>query len=283
LKTLTPEMQAHIAEDVTRLATCWRLQRTDGGIMGFTDHDRDLTVDGEPYCACTGMTPTNVTSSSGLAVDNLDVESVLEDNRITEADIAGGLYDGAEIRIFQVDWQNPDDGKINLRRGTIGNITIADDGFVAEQRSMMQALQHPVGSVVSPSCPYEWGRDDGVRNRCQACTADFLVSGTVTGVTDWQVFQDTGRTEADRWFAYGLLTWQTGNNAGKRMEVSRYLADGTFTLFQPMPKAVQVGDTYQVYAGCDKAFATCRDKFNAAHSFGGYPHLPGNDKAFRYA
>lgn len=30
-------------------------------------------------------------------------------------------------------------------------------------------------------------------------------------------------------------------------------------------------------AGCDKRFATCRDKFGNGVNFRGFPHLPGND------
>ena len=42
------------------------------------------------------------------------------------------------------------------------------------------------------------------------------------------------------------------------------------------------GDTFSVFAGCDKTFATCKAKFDNALNFRGFPHLPGNDAAYAY-
>jgi uncharacterized phage protein (TIGR02218 family) len=44
-----------------------------------------------------------------------------------------------------------------------------------------------------------------------------------------------------------------------------------------MPEAISVGDTFVVTAGCDKRFATCRDRFSNTVNFRGFPHIPGND------
>jgi len=32
-----------------------------------------------------------------------------------------------------------------------------------------------------------------------------------------------------------------------------------------------------VRSGCDKSFATCRNKFSNSENFRGFPHMPGND------
>jgi hypothetical protein len=36
----------HLADEVTTLATCWKSTRRDGAVLGFTDHLRDLELDG---------------------------------------------------------------------------------------------------------------------------------------------------------------------------------------------------------------------------------------------
>lgn len=36
----------------------------------------------------------------------------------------------------------------------------------------------------------------------------------------------------------------------------------------------QVGDIVQLYAGCDHRFSTCKNKFNNALNFGGFPFIP---------
>lgn len=55
----------------TAFATCWKLTRRDGQV--FTDHDRDLIVDGDTYGAARGYTRTAVANNASLALDNLDV------------------------------------------------------------------------------------------------------------------------------------------------------------------------------------------------------------------
>ena len=49
-----------------------------------------------------------------------------------------------------------------------------------------------------------------------------------------------------------------------------------------MARAVEEGDRFQITAGCDKQFVTCREKFANALNFRGHPHMPGNDFAVSY-
>ena len=46
MKAASSELSAHLAAEVTTLASCWRVTRKDGAGFFFTDHDRDLAVDG---------------------------------------------------------------------------------------------------------------------------------------------------------------------------------------------------------------------------------------------
>lgn len=82
------------------------------------------------------------------------------------------------------------------------------------------------------------------------------------------------------YFDFGLVTWLTGLNAGLKMEVRSYTT-GQVQLQLPMPYQIQVGDTYNIAAGCDHTFPTCRDKFSNAVNFRGEPYLPGQDKVIQ--
>jgi uncharacterized phage protein (TIGR02218 family) len=44
----------------------------------------------------------------------------------------------------------------------------------------------------------------------------------------------------------------------------------------------EAGDAVVVTAGCDKSFSTCKAKFGNGLNFRGFPHLPGNDRAYEY-
>jgi uncharacterized phage protein (TIGR02218 family) len=102
------------------------------------------------------------------------------------------------------------------------------------------------------------------------------VTGAVTSVSEARrVFRDTSRTEATGYFTGGLLTWTSGSNKDATMEVKYH--DGGIDEIQlvlPMSFNILVGDQYSVYAGCDKALTTCRDKFSNLVNFRGEPHVP---------
>lgn len=84
---------------------------------------------------------------------------------------------------------------------------------------------------------------------------------------------------ADGWFTGGKLTCSSGANAGAAMEVKIHRAAATVAieLWQAMPQPIAAGDTFTVTAGCDKRFATCRDRFTNGLNFRGFPAIPGND------
>lgn len=126
--TIYPEALAeHLAREVTTACHCWRLTRADGVVSGFTDHDRPLTVDGTLFEPETGFSASEARDTLGLAVDTVDVEGALSSARISEADIAAGLYDGATVETLLVNWRRPQDFVV-LRKATIGRITRSDGG-----------------------------------------------------------------------------------------------------------------------------------------------------------
>src|SRR5512132_2425062 len=91
-KTASIALAQHLAGEVTTLATCWQITRRDGVVLGFTDHVRDLEVDGVTYNAASGYSRTAIRGTGDLAVDNLDVESVFSDDGITEEALRAGKY-----------------------------------------------------------------------------------------------------------------------------------------------------------------------------------------------
>lgn len=47
----------------------------------------------------------------------------------------------------------------------------------------------------------------------------------------------------------------------------------TITLLEPLP-AIEPADNIRIFAGCDRSFATCRDKFSNGDNHGGYLFIP---------
>lgn len=179
MKTASAGMITHIGQEVTTVATIWKIKRRDGVLFGFTDHDRDIPFDdgsgdGEIiYAAATGYTRTAIKNTSNLSVPNLDLDSFFDSAAITEADLRAGIWDKADVRVMLINWDNTADGIIKLRRGNLGDVTILDEQYTAELRGMTQALQQTIGEIYTPDCRADLGDAKcGVRLDPPVWTAD---------------------------------------------------------------------------------------------------------------
>ena len=282
MKSISPAFQDHLDTGATTLCTCWKLVRRDGVVLGFTDHDASLGFDGVTYEAVSGMSATAIESSAGLAVDNLDVLGALNSARLSEADLAAGRFDDAEVEIWRVNWAEPDQ-RVLMRRGNLGEVARGRSGFRAEVRGLAHRLNQTVGRVYQYTCDAEVG---DVRCGVDLDAAAFRGTGTIAAVRDRRLVEVAGLDAfAADWFARGLLHAASGANAGLAFELRGHLRDGTTTileLWEPAPSAFAIGDAISVTAGCDKSFATCKTKFLNQLNYRGFHLMPGNDFVTSY-
>jgi uncharacterized phage protein (TIGR02218 family) len=283
MKTLAPGLQAHLDEGTTTLAWCWRIARADGVTFGFTDHDWTLSFDGTDFEPESGLTASEVRSGSDLSVDAQDAEGVLTSDRITETDILDGRWDNAEVEVWRVNWADTGQ-RVLMRRGAIGQIRRGRLAFVAEVRSLAHILGQTVGRTFQASCDTALGDARcGVNTDAPA----FKGTGAVIDVLRDRAFTASGLGPfAAGLFAFGLVEWTSGANAGRRVEVlSHDLVDGVaiLTLLEAPVRPITATDAFVVRAGCDKRIATCGTKFANVANFRGFPHIPGQDAVLRYA
>lgn len=278
MKSISPSLQAHLDTGATTLAHVWRLTRRDGVVLGFTDHDDDLVLDGVTYEAAAGVSASAVESSSGLAVDNLDILGALISDRLGEDDLMAGLFDDAEIEVWRVNWADTDE-RVLMRKGNLGEVTRGATGFSAELRGLAHRLNQPTGRLLQYGCDADLGDA-----RCGVALTP--ATGTVTfSEEDRVIVADGLGAFAEDHFTRGRLTFTGGANDGAAMEVKLHAmtAEGAvIELWQAMPRGIAVGDTFEVTAGCDKQFTTCRAKFGNGANFRGFPHMPGNDFVLSY-
>ncbi len=277
MKLLAPGLQAHLDSGATTLCWCWRLTRRDGVVIGFTDHDRDLTFGGTTFEAQAGFTATEIRDSIGLSVDNLEVESALVSDRLDEAGLAGAKFDDAKIEIFRVNWQATDQRAV-MRVGSIGEVRRHGSTFVAEVRGLAHYMGQPSGRLYQHNCDVDVG---SVRCGINLNAAAFKDTGQVAATSSRRRFTASGLGGfADAWFTRGLLTFTSGANVGRAIEVKRHTLSGatvTLELWQETAEPIAAGTTFTVTAGCDKALATCATKFTNTLNFRGFPDMPGND------
>lgn len=277
MKPAGPNLSAHIAQEVTTLATCWKISRTDGVVMGFTSLDIDLVIDSVTYISIAGFTPSSTENNDSFAVPNMDVQGITETGYITADDLLAGRYDFAEVEIFKVNYKDLTQGHILEQRGRLGEVRMQKDTFIAELRGITQSLQQSFGQLYSPSCRAILGDA-----KCQVSLASFTFAATVTSVTSTLIFSASALSQEAGYFTEGFIEWTSGNNNGLKKEVKEF-ANIQIVLAEPMPYLIQPGDTFNAIAGCDKTLNTCKGKFNNVVNFRGEPHVPGTDAILKTA
>lgn len=269
-------MAAFLAAPITTIALCWRLARRDGVALGFTTHDRDLTIDGLSYRSSPGMLPSAVRRTSGLEASTMDVSGALTSAAITERDLETGRWDGARVAIFAIDWEAPGGEQLALGRGELGAVSIEAEGFTAELNGPAAILDRPVSEATSPECRARFGD-----TRCRVDLAHHRRMSAVTAVVDESIIDVADTEPAANAYAYGRLRWIDGENGGLSSAILSSAGD-RIMLREPPPFAIAAGARIELTEGCNRLFETCRDRFANAENFRGEPHLPGNDLLTRY-
>lgn len=292
MRTTPAALLAHMAGGTTTLAHLIKITRTDGVILAVTDHDQDITYPlgsptGQLYTASLGMDASAIETTATLSVDNLEARGFLDVLGVSEASIAAGVWDYADVRIYRVNWADLSMGDEKLIRGWIGDISVARGEFKNEIRSVSQKLQSRLGEIVAENC-----KADLFDARCKVVATEgvWKFSGVAvsTIVAAQRQFTAAALTQAADFFAAGKVVWTTGQNAGLSKEIKTHAvlvgspSGGDITLQEPMPYAITVGDTGTFYAGCTKRYAEdCVAKFANSANFRGFPFLPGLDAILR--
>ena len=156
MRDFSTSFETHINREATTLCWAWKLTRTDGVMLGFTDHDVDLTIENILYQAASGFSPSDIDSRLGFALDNSSVQGLLSSDIITDADIRAGKYDSAAVAISRVNWTMPEENGL-VWRGKLGDITFQDGHFEAELVGQSAVLERAIGRVFSRGCDASFG------------------------------------------------------------------------------------------------------------------------------
>lgn len=271
------ELYTHLQSGATTLCRAWALTRADGLVLGFTDHDRDLTFDGVNFKAETGLTAAALQQQTGLSVDNTEAIGGFSDAAITEADLAAGRYDGAQVQAWLVNWAQVSERALQFS-GHLGEITRTDGRFTAELRSLSDRLNQARGRAYHKGCSAVLGDS--------ACAFD-LESPGFSYDLPLLGYDSLGRMilaplpeVAEGWFSRGTLLVQSGPAAGlvAVIKQDRLTAEArTVELWDSLGQMPAPGDMLRLRAGCDKLAATCQGKFANFLNFRGFPHIPGED------
>ncbi|MGL9726392.1 MAG: DUF2163 domain-containing protein [Wolbachia sp.] len=235
--------------------------------MGFTDYDEDLNVNNIFYKSSSGFTASSIILNSDLRADNLEIEGILNSTDIKEEDILSGKYDFAKIEIFLVNYKDLNQGMMGLHFRILSKVTLNNGRLIAEIKELATKLERSIAELYSPVCRAQFCDD-----RCRANTKKFSRMSTITKIIDERRFENTNLIESDEYYKHGVAKFFSPVTF--EVIVKEY-KNKVVTLFSPPPYQISAGNKYSILTSCNKAFLTCKNKFNNTVNFRGEPHISG--------
>ena len=279
MKSISTALSLHLDGEVTTLASCWRIVRRDGQEFYFTDHDQDIEFEGNIYEAESSYDRTAVANSADMSVDNMDVAGILDSEKISEEDMRNGLFNRADVYVFIVNWADPSQGALKVRRGWFGEIIVNENGqFSTEIRGLAQALSHNFIEVYSAEC-----RADFCDSRCKLNIADYEIPTTVSAVISRELFViPSGITLPSQGIVPGTVRFTDGPNSGRTIEITGYdPVTRRVELFEGAGYNIEPGDSIVLAPGCDGSLERCK-AYNNVVNRRAEDYVPGNDELLKY-
>lgn len=259
----------------------------DGTILRYISGDADIVFNGNTYSAggvdgaiFNNGQKTQLHWKTGLDVDQL-VFDVAPRNATIESvpflsAVRQGFFDGSSLqlgRFYMATYGNTTAGLLIVFTGRVGSIDVGRTKatFTVNSYTEMFNMQLP-RNIYQPGC-----LNTLYDTACTLNQASFAVNGTVsTGSTVNSI--NTTLAEGPGYFALGKMKFTSGMNNGLWRSVKAY-SSGVVSLYQPLGTAPSNGDTFTIYAGCDKTQNTCAGKFGNLVNFRGFPYIPENSTA----
>lgn len=267
------------ANSVFMIANLYTLTLASGIIAYLTSYDQNISYGGNTFLsgADNGATALvkrgAVRYTRGTEVSTMDLTlfagasaSLSGSNICLAAD--NGLFDGCRVRWDRLKMQYPGDtslGAVCMFEGDAAGVDPSSRQVVVHVKSDLEILQQQMPRILfQPGCANCFGDP-----ACGVNRASYMSTGSAAGSPNASSVP-TGLSKPDGYYKLGVLVMTSGATAGARRSISAYVAN-VATLAVPLPAAPAVGDTFQIYAACDRTRATCTT-FNG--NYQGFPYVP---------
>lgn len=262
-------------------ADLYTITLSGGTVLRWTGYDQLVTLSGTTWALGPGIESNKLKISAGIEVDTLvlslsgDADTLINGSPMMPF-INGGGLDGATVKAERAYAASPGDvwvGKLHRFTGTVSDIDRPSRAQAdVTVRNLFELLNRNLpGNVYQPGC-----LNSLYDNACGKTRPALTVSAAVTIASDslrltlkaGSLTQDAG------YFSLGAVRFTSGANAGVLRTVRTHSAGGVLVFMQPLPVAAAVGDTFDIYPGCDQTMATCSAKFFNLARFRGQPFIP---------
>jgi hypothetical protein len=155
VRDIPAELAARIESGAATLCHVWLLTPRTGARLGFTDHDRDLVLEGVICRAATGWTAGAGEAALSEAGSTAAI-GVLDDAGLDAVGLEAGAWDGATVELRRVDWARPD-LSVSLSVGRVARVKRHGDRFEAEVEGPLGRLRRVIGRTYGRLCDAELG------------------------------------------------------------------------------------------------------------------------------
>jgi uncharacterized phage protein (TIGR02218 family) len=198
--------------------------------------------------------------------------------------VCAGLFDKSLVTVFTAYWAlngTPASGIANgLETKFVGQITGLEQigrskvEFRVSDMLFLLNLKSPP-NVIQASC-----RHTLYDANCTVAKASYANSNSVgVGSTTQQIQLGTPVSQTAPYFSQGFITFTSGQNAGLSYAIKTQQSTSAILLASQTSLPLTVGDTFTMYAGCDKTPATCSSKFSNLINIGAQPFVPNPEVA----
>lgn len=291
-KTTSAPLAALLATRQFYTAKLFTLTLSDGTISYYCSGDKDITSNAHLF-SCGGQTgpyfertdnKAKVHWKIGTNVDALVFDvipgSATIKNLAWLTAVLYGVFDGANIlyqKAYMPTYGDTSVGVYDMFLGRVGDVSFGRKAITFTVNSYLELTNQNL-----PLNYYQAGCNNTLYDAsCTLSAAAFSANGSVAaGSSGASILAALGA--ATSFFDLGKIVMTSGAMSGFAIGVKSWTQgspNGTLLLNKPFPAQPAVGDTFTVYAGCDKQQTTCAGKFSNFANFRGTPYVPVPESA----
>ncbi len=259
------------------LAEIYQITFTDNSIAYFTSHDKDIAYGGNTYQAIP-ITRSPVRYHTNLQVDKVDISLGLVGIQIGTKSLSipevirRDFIRNAHVKIYIIDYITLTDVKLIFEGWATGGITYNAGICTVSVGSLLDKLKDKFPKLIySEFCNHQL-----YNSYCGLTKSTYLVQDSTGAGTTTQLIYSTAfafTAQAGGYWNKGEIKMTSGNNDGVSRSILKHY-DGYVKLTIPYFESVAVGDTFDVWPGCDKSGKTCDEKFSNYSEFFGFEYIP---------
>ncbi|MBL1420252.1 MAG: DUF2163 domain-containing protein [Alphaproteobacteria bacterium] len=283
MQDLDVSWKAHLALNVTQICHCLKIEKGDISLY-LTDHDRPLLFLEDGYFPDENLTIAPAKFYRNLRDDQFEISSFIDDNGLSYDLIEADHLQDAQFYLYQVNWGKPDEYNL-LKIGVVGDVYLEAAHVKLAMHGIAKPLEKRHNRLLQEKCDAQFAGD-----RCNIDTelAIYHKLGQVSLLKTTHSFEIELPSGVDSgYFDGGSLEWQSGENinvGAEKLRIMRQfkLSDciHSIILYRTAKYPIALEDELKLTVGCDKSFATCRDRFANSAEFRGFDQMPG--KAFKF-